>query len=153
MNTTLISPEATAEFGRKLGRALDQRGVVFLNGTLGAGKTTLCRGLLRGLGYQGAVKSPTFTLVEPYELAEASVYHFDLYRLAHPDELEYLGVEDYFTAESLCLIEWPERGVGCLMAPDLELTMTVQTEECRQVAVHARSTKGEQAVKRLADWL
>jgi tRNA threonylcarbamoyladenosine biosynthesis protein TsaE len=132
---------------------LDAAGVIFLSGGLGAGKTTLCRGLLRGLGYDGAVKSPTFTLVEPYELERGSVYHFDLYRLAHPDELDYLGAEDYFAAEALCLIEWPERGAGFLPTPDLELTLTVTSEASRQVQLRAQTLKGERAMARLAQWL
>jgi tRNA threonylcarbamoyladenosine biosynthesis protein TsaE len=132
---------------------LDAAGVIFLSGGLGAGKTTLCRGLLRGLGYDGAVKSPTFTLVEPYELERGSVYHFDLYRLAHPDELDYLGAEDYFAAEALCLIEWPERGAGFLPTPDLELTLTVTSEASRQMQLRAQTLKGERAMARLAQWL
>jgi tRNA threonylcarbamoyladenosine biosynthesis protein TsaE len=153
MDKSLDSEAATINLGRLLAPALDAAGVIFLSGGLGAGKTTLCRGLLRGLGYDGAVKSPTFTLVEPYELERGSVYHFDLYRLAHPDELDYLGAEDYFAAEALCLIEWPERGAGFLPTPDLELTLTVTSEASRQVQLRAQTLKGEQAMARLAQWL
>jgi tRNA threonylcarbamoyladenosine biosynthesis protein TsaE len=153
MDKSLDSEAATINLGRLLAPALDAAGVIFLSGGLGAGKTTLCRGLLRGLGYDGAVKSPTFTLVEPYELERGSVYHFDLYRLAHPDELDYLGAEDYFAAEALCLIEWPERGAGFLPTPDLELTLTVTSEASRQVQLRAQSLKGERAMARLAQWL
>ena len=153
MDKSLDSEAATINLGRLLAPALDAAGVIFLSGGLGAGKTTLCRGLLRGLGYDGAVKSPTFTLVEPYELERGSVYHFDLYRLAHPDELDYLGAEDYFAAEALCLIEWPERGAGFLPTADLELTLTVTSEASRQVRVRAQTLKGEQAMARLAQWL
>jgi len=153
MDKSLDSEAATINLGRLLAPALDAAGVIFLSGGLGAGKTTLCRGLLRGLGYDGAVKSPTFTLVEPYELERGSVYHFDLYRLAHPDELDYLGAEDYFAAEALCLIEWPERGAGFLPTPDLELTLTVTSEASRQLQLRAQTLKGERAMARLAQWL
>ncbi len=153
MDKSLDSEAATINLGRLLAPALDAAGVIFLSGGLGAGKTTLCRGLLRGLGYDGAVKSPTFTLVEPYELERGSVHHFDLYRLAHPDELDYLGAEDYFAAEALCLIEWPERGAGFLPTPDLELTLTVTSEASRQMQLRAQTLKGERAMARLAQWL
>jgi tRNA threonylcarbamoyladenosine biosynthesis protein TsaE len=131
---------ATQALGRRLGVALGGRGVVFLEGELGAGKTTLSRGILRGMGHQGAVKSPTFTLVEPYDLGEQKVYHFDLYRLEDPQELEYLGVDDYFQSHQesrleehqLCLVEWPDKGAGRLPRHDLliELVVLDQGRKC-----------------------
>lgn len=118
----LAGEAAQLEFGARLARALGQRdAMVYLRGELGAGKTTLVRGLLRELGYAGPVRSPTYTLVEPYEGIIPAVVHLDLYRLSDPEELDYLGLEDLLARPSLTLVEWPERGAGVLPPADLEI--------------------------------
>ena len=115
----------TILLGKLLSVSLGHRGKVYLRGDLGAGKTTLCRGILRALGYEGAVKSPTFTIVEPYSLKKGKVYHFDLYRLIEPEELEYIGIDDYFDDQNLCLVEWPEKAEGYLPVCDLDLELLI----------------------------
>jgi len=123
-------------FGEKIGACLHAGICVYLQGTLGAGKTTLCRGILKAFGHLGAVKSPTYTVVEPYEFAQITIYHFDLYRLRDGEELEFIGIRDYFNERSVCLVEWPERGAGWLPAADLVLQLRVEQHkhllECRQ---------------------
>jgi len=162
MQLELPDCKATEEFGAKLAHCCGEvrRGVtgeqettgcttIFLNGELGAGKTALARGFIRGLGHRGAVKSPTYTLVEPYSfdsLDEQSglkmVYHFDLYRLGHPEELEYLGIRDYFESSSTALIEWPERGEGMLPTPDIDIQIEYLGEG-RSVSITPHTQYGE----------
>ena len=118
MNIEVADAAAMAALGVRLASVLGS-GIVFLEGDLGAGKTTLARGILHGLGHTGSVRSPTYTLVEPYPVTQGMVYHLDLYRLADPEELEWLGLRDMLDPGTLLLIEWPERGAGSLPAPDL----------------------------------
>ncbi len=120
--------------GGKIAAAFPQGGLVFLNGDLGTGKTTLVRGLLRSLGFKGTVKSPTYALVEPYHIAGRDIYHFDLYRLADPEELEYMGVRDYLSSEALCLIEWSEKAQSFLPAESLSLFIQ-HDGEARKVSI------------------
>ena len=146
----IFSEKEMLAFGAQLALCLKNEGILFLSGELGAGKTTLCRGILRSMGYLGAVKSPTFTLVEPYEFADSEVYHFDLYRLVHPDELEYIGIDDYFGANKLCLIEWPNRGTGQLPSPDLDINIDVLGEK-RIIYIKFNSESGEKTCAQLIE--
>lgn len=134
--------------GERLGRALKGRGRVYLEGELGAGKTTLTRGVLRAYGHVGAVKSPTYTLVEPYELESARIHHFDLYRLGDPEELEFIGGRDLFDDDTLCLVEWPSRGEGWLPVPDLRITLSL-AEVGREALIEACTARGEQLLASL----
>jgi tRNA threonylcarbamoyladenosine biosynthesis protein TsaE len=125
MNIHLPDSDATEAFGRALWPVLPERCLIFLHGDLGAGKTTLMRGLIRAAGYQGAVKSPTYGLVEEYLIGERRIFHFDLYRLADAEELLWIGIEDYLAQQAVCCIEWPVRGQGVLPEPDLEIKLQV----------------------------
>jgi tRNA threonylcarbamoyladenosine biosynthesis protein TsaE len=123
LGVELAGHDAQTAFGTRLAACLPRRLVVYLEGDLGTGKTTLVRGILRGLGHQGSVRSPTYTLIEPYELGGTRVYHLDLYRLGDPGELEYLGLRDLLAEEAILLVEWPDRGVGALPPPDLRVVI------------------------------
>lgn len=120
--------------------------IIFLRGNLGAGKTTLARGILRGLGYQGKVKSPTYNLVELYKISRLYFYHFDFYRFNDPIEWEDAGFREYFNAESICLVEWPEKACGLLPAADLEILLGI-TETGRNVEIQAGTEAGRQCLK------
>ncbi len=133
---------AMMALGARLATFTEGGASIWLEGELGSGKTTFARGLLRALGVTGAVKSPTYTLVEPYELPARPVYHFDLYRLADGEELEAIGVRDYFDSEALCLVEWPERGGDYLPAADLRIHIAYQGEG-REISLEANSATGE----------
>lgn len=140
------------ELGRTLASVLAAGTAVYLRGDLGAGKTTLARGLARGLGHAGAVKSPTYTLVEPYLDLVTPLYHFDLYRLGDPEELEYLGLRDYFDGTAIALVEWPQRGGDFLPTPDLEITIASEGDG-RRVDFRAHSDRGQAALANLGEAL
>ncbi len=143
MNTfELAGPADTERLGAALARHLPHRAMVLhLEGDLGAGKTTTARALLHALGVSGAVRSPTYTLVERYDTARGEVAHLDLYRIADPEELEYLALDELAERASLWLIEWPERGGAALPAPDLELRLSV-AGAARRGVLHAHSDEG-----------
>ena len=142
---------ATVAAGAKIGRALNTGCVVFLVGELGAGKTTFTRGALRALGHAGSVKSPTYTLCEPYDLAdEAQLCHLDLYRLSNPEELEFLGIRDYVASGAILLIEWPSKGEGWLPAPDLQVALQA-TDTGRQLEISALTADGQDLLNRMGD--
>jgi tRNA threonylcarbamoyladenosine biosynthesis protein TsaE len=119
--------------------------VFYLYGPLGAGKTTLVRGFMRGLGYDAAVKSPTYTLIEPYEVGARRIYHLDLYRVRDASELEYLGLRELQDGNAVLLVEWPERGKGFLPPADVELTIDYD-EAGRQLRLQAQGTGGEKLI-------
>ena len=153
MNKLLKDEAATVEFGRNFLQAarelIPNRALVcYLMGDLGVGKTTFARGVVQAAGWQGAVKSPTYTLVEPYELNDVTINHFDLYRLAEPEELEYIGIRDYFLANSVSLIEWPTKGMGFLPHADIELHLADHGTG-RMVELIAKNSIGEQLIERL----
>ncbi len=146
-----VAGEAAMEaLGRALGRAARPGTVIFLHGDLGAGKTTLSRGFLRGRGHPGAVKSPTYTLVEPYALPAGPCYHFDLYRLGDPEELELIGARDYFAPDALCLVEWPERGGDRLPPPDVEVRIG-HGDGWREVDLLGHTPRGRALIGRLPE--
>lgn len=146
---SIADEAAMLALGEQLAAHLDGSGAVFISGDLGAGKTTLCRGLIHALGHEGAVKSPTFTLVEPYELVTCEVSHFDLYRLSDPGELDYIGIDDYFEEGRLCLVEWPEKAAGFLPRQDLTIAIDVSREK-RNISIQAHTAHGETVCDALA---
>lgn len=149
----LVDEAATVAMGGQLANAVKDKIksgiIVYLHGDLGAGKTTLTRGFIQGLGHQGAVKSPTYTLVEPYELADWRAYHFDLYRLGDPEELEFMGIRDYFDQQSSSFIEWPEKGHGLLPEADIDIYLSYQDEQ-RIIEIDGNTSKGRQLLALLS---
>ncbi len=146
----LPDEEATLAWGARLARIIEPGLYVALSGDLGSGKTTLARGILRGLGYAGKVKSPTYTLVELYSLFKLDLYHFDLYRLIDPHEWQETGFRDHFEPGSVCLVEWPERVGDLLPAADLAILLSMEaTGRC--IRVSAQTEHGKQCLQRLPD--
>ena len=123
--------------------------VIYLNGDLGAGKTFFSRHFIQALGVEGRVKSPTYTIVEPYEVDNQRIFHFDLYRLADPEELEYIGIRDYFSEDTICLIEWSEKGYPLLPEPDVVIDFAM-TVEGRTMTASGISVRGQHFVEKVS---
>ncbi len=146
---SLVGEAATLEFAAKFAQLCQPPLIIYLQGDLGSGKTTFARGFINKLGHSGKVKSPTFTLVESYDLEQARLYHFDLYRLKDPLELEYIGIRDLtWESDVICLIEWPERGGSELPEADLVIRLEYQGDS-RAVDYQANSTKGQMIIDKL----
>ncbi len=145
--THLADADATERAGRALARGLAGGMVVTLSGDLGAGKTTFARGVLRGLGWTGPVKSPSYTLLEHYPLSSIYLYHFDFYRFADPQEWETVGAAEGFTPRTVALVEWPERVAGHLPPADLAVRLAPSTGgDGRTLELAATTTAGERCV-------
>jgi tRNA threonylcarbamoyladenosine biosynthesis protein TsaE len=147
VNRFLATEDDTLALGRSLAPLLEPGMVIHLRGDLGAGKTTLARGLLRGLGYEGRVKSPTFTLLEPYKFSRLNLYHFDFYRFLDPEELDDAGFREYFNPQSACLIEWPEKAPD-LPPADIDITLD-PAPEGRAVTLTAQTEIGRRCLDSL----
>ncbi|HEC28011.1 MAG TPA: tRNA (adenosine(37)-N6)-threonylcarbamoyltransferase complex ATPase subunit type 1 TsaE [Gammaproteobacteria bacterium] len=134
--------------GASLADCFPGQGVIYLRGDLGAGKSTLARGFIRAMGFAGPVKSPTYTLIEPYEIAGKTVYHLDLYRLSDPEELEFIGIRDIQGGNAICLVEWPEKGQGILPEPDIDILIKYLGEG-REVSIGTGRPEFKAIINRL----
>jgi len=148
----LPDESATLELGAALARALVPGLVIYLHGDLGAGKTALTRALIQAAGHRGTVKSPTYTLSEPYRVQldgqSVNIIHYDLYRMASPEEFLDAGFREDFDGNNICIVEWPEKAEGVLPPPDLRITLAVAGEG-RDVELHAFSALGMSCLQRL----
>ena len=146
----LTDEAATLALGKRLATSVQPGLVIYLHGDLGAGKTTLVRGLIQGLGHVGKVKSPTYTLVEPYVISGMNLYHFDLYRFVDPEEWDASGFRDYFNRQSVCLVEWPERASGLLPKADIDIRLEPQGPG-RRVVMTANTDTGIRSLEAYLD--
>lgn len=148
----LASEQDTQNLGELIAKFIEAPMTCYLNGDLGVGKTRLVRAVIQSLGYNGNVKSPTYTLVEPYQFEKLKAYHFDLYRLSDPEELEYLGIRDYFEQDSISFIEWPEKGKGWLDQADITVTLEFLGSG-RRCGIQSQSSKGNSLLVKLKQYL
>jgi tRNA threonylcarbamoyladenosine biosynthesis protein TsaE len=149
MKLAVPDEAAMIALGGRLAEACRGPAVIYLQGPLGAGKTTLVRGFMRGMGIGGAVKSPTYTLIEPYEAGSRRLYHLDLYRIHDAAELEYLGLRELQDGGAVILVEWPERGAGSLPSVDVSIGIDY-TANGRRVTLEAHSDAGKSLVEACA---
>jgi len=148
INITLATEDDTEALGRTIADIISAPVTIYLQGDLGVGKTRLSRAILHGLGHSGTVKSPTYTIVEPYELEKTTLYHFDLYRLADPSELDFMGIRDYFTNSTIALIEWPNNGQGYVNDADLIIKLSYDGSG-RQCEITAKTDIGQNLTEQL----
>ena len=157
LRVQLPDEPATLALGAAIGDVLlrhaDTGALIYLSGELGAGKTTLSRGLLRGLGFSGRVKSPTYTLVELYVVSKLNLYHFDFYRFGEPEEWQEAGFRDLFNETNICLVEWPEKAGELLPLPDLRITLKPTATQGREATIAAGSPRGRTLVSSLTSRL
>lgn len=139
------SAEQTELIASKLASVIKKGMIIHLQGDLGAGKTTFARGFINALGHSGAVKSPTYNIVQSYQTDQFMIYHFDLYRLSDPEELEAMGIRDYFDGDSICLLEWPENGKSLLPPPDILVNLDYENEN-RQIKFEPISELGHKTI-------
>jgi tRNA threonylcarbamoyladenosine biosynthesis protein TsaE len=149
MNMLILTEKEMMTFAEQFSTRCHPPLVIYLSGELGAGKTTFSRGFLHGLGHEGKVKSPTYTLVETYSFDQLQVFHIDLYRIYDPEELELIGIRDYFHADSLCLIEWPQQGRGKIPPPDILCDFYIEDDK-RKLIFSTHSVQGERIMRSLA---
>ena len=149
LKVNLPDEAATLALGARLAPILQPGTTIYLSGDLGAGKTTLTRGLLRALGFAGRVKSPTYALVELYTVSSLNLYHFDFYRFRDPEEWQEAGFRDLFSERNICLVEWPERAQDLLPQPDVKVTLATTPESTREALLSAHTRSGQAMLARL----